>query len=251
MLAVERQRLILESITRDRRGLVSELSLRYGVSDETIRRDLQKLERDGLVARTHGGAVPAAEPEDLPYPTRQTTNIAQKRRIAGLAAGLVGDGDAVMIDSSSTAFELLAPLAHCKGLTIITNSVRIIASPACEPHSVISVGGELRQQSLTLCGPVALDSIARFSADLAFISCKALSPDTGIMVPNLADAEVKRAFIANARRVCLLADGSKFGQTALTGLCGLDRIDILVTDRRPPDAWFPLAERHGVRLIHG
>lgn len=253
MLAVERQRLILQSIGRDRRVLVSELSAAYGVSEETIRRDLQKLEQGGRLSRTHGGAVLTAQddPEDLPYPTRQVTNIAEKRRLAAVAADLVQDGDAVMIDSSSTAFEVMAPLAQRRDLTIITNSIRIVASPLCEPHAVIAVGGELRQRSSTLAGQIALDTIGRFSADICFISCKALSPKLGVMDPSMADADIKRAFIGASRQVCLLADASKFDQTGLIGVCDLSAIDIVVTDRRPTQTWCDLLAAQGVRLLHG
>ncbi|WP_096787713.1 DeoR/GlpR family DNA-binding transcription regulator [Rhodobacter sp. CZR27] len=253
MLAIERQRLILESLDRDKRVLVSELSTQFSVSEETIRRDLQKLEREGRVARAHGGAIPSSrdEPEDLPYPTRQVTNIQQKRKIAALAAELVTDGAAVMIDSSSTAFELLTPLARRRDLTVITNSVRILASPLAERHVVISAGGELRHRSMTLAGHMAIEAIGRFTADIAFISCKALSLRQGVMDPSLPDADMKRAFIAHARRVCLLADGDKFDQTGLISVCDLDAIDLLVTDRKPSDAWMAETSARGVTLIHG
>lgn len=250
MLALERQRLILESIGRDRRVIVSELSVAYGVSEETIRRDLHKLERGGRLSRTHGGAVLVSrdEPEDLPYPARQITNIAEKRRLAALAAELVRDGDAVMLDSSSTAHEVVGLLAPRTDLTLITNSVRILAGPASEAHSVISVGGELRHRSSTLSGQVAIDTIGRFSADICFISCKALSADRGVMDPSMADADIKRAFIGAARQVCLLADGSKFDQTGLIGVCDLQAIDIVVTDRKPGEHWLDLSRQHGFAL---
>lgn len=248
MLAIERRRLILDLIGREGRVLVASLSAQYGVSEETIRRDLQKLEREGRVSRAHGGAVLVSEPEELPYPTRRVANIAEKRRIAGLAAALVQDGDAVMIDSSSTAYELLAPLAQHRDLTVITNSVRILASSAAQFHSVISVGGELRQRTSTLSGPLAQENVARFGADICFISCKGLA-GAQVSDPSQADADMKRAFIAAARRVCLLADGTKFGAGGLISVCDLAAIDVMVTDRDPGAEWRARFADHGVRLI--
>lgn len=251
MLAVERQKLIMESIGRDRSVLVSDLSTRYGVSEETIRRDLLKLEKSGQISRTYGGAVLAAkdDPEDLPYPTRQITNIAEKRTLAAVAASLVSEGDAVMIDSSSTSFEVLPQMSQARDVTIITNSVRILASSASAPHTVISVGGELRHRSLTLASQIAIDNIQRFAADICFISCKALSLEKGVMDASLADAELKRAFIMASRRVCLLADHSKFDQTGLIAVCDLSQVDTLITDRAPPKDWREAAEAAGVELL--
>ena len=249
MLAVERRNLVLESLRRDRTVVVSELARRFAVTEETVRRDLGKLEREGLVTRTHGGAV-ASDTEDLPYRTRQTSNIEAKRRIAVQAARLVASGSAVMLDSSSTAFEVLPRLKDHKDLTLITNSVRIIANPDVTDHAIMSVGGELRRRSMTFVGPLARQAISQFNVDDALISCKALSQTGGVMDASVADAEIKRAFIASARRVCLLADGDKFDGSALIEVCALERIHTVITDRAPSEAWQAyLAESH-VELLY-
>src|SRR4051794_10751202 len=109
MLAVERRQFVIETLRRDRAVVVADLARRFGVTEETVRRDLAKLEKQGLVPRPQGGAR-AADTEDLPYRTRQTTNIEAKRKIAIAAAKLVASGSAVMLDSSSTAFEVLPRL---------------------------------------------------------------------------------------------------------------------------------------------
>jgi DeoR/GlpR family transcriptional regulator of sugar metabolism len=238
MLAVERRQKILDLVFRNRSVQVTDLSRSFGVTEETIRRDLQTLDGSGLLSRTHGGAVAReADAEDLPYRMRQVTNIDAKRKIAMLAAELVGDSNAVMIDSSSTAFEVLAALKDHHDLTLITNSVRITAEPGATQHTIVSVGGELRKQSMTFVGTLATQAIAKFNADIALISCKAVSLAGGVMDASLPDAEVKRAFIAAARKVCLLVDGDKFDGSALTGVCPLDEIDAVVTDRAPSAEW--------------
>lgn len=249
MLAVERKRLILQAVLRDGRVIVSDLAARFGVTEETIRRDLHKLEQDRLIQRTHGGAVALRSgPEDLPYPLRQTLNLDAKRQIAAHAAGLVRDGDAVMIDSSSTAFEVLPFLRGRRDLTLITNSVRIPADPGAAGHAIVSTGGELRQQSLTFAGPLAIAALGRFSADIALISCKGLA-GFSVMDASIPDAEIKRAFIAHSRRVCLLVDGDKFDAAGLIHVAGLDRIDTIITDRKPPGCWVDHLAETGVRLI--
>lgn len=251
MLAIERKQQILEMVRRDRRVIVAELSQKFAVTEETVRRDLNKLKSEGLISRTHGGAVAAAEtePEDPPYQIRLTTNIAAKRQIAARAAALVKSGNVLMIDSSSTAYEILPLLQDLHDLTIITNSVRIIANPNVTKHTIISVGGELRRHSMTFVGPVANQALAQFNGDLALISCKALSMEGGLMDGSVPDAEVKRAFVKNARSVCLMVDGDKFDGTALIGVSSFEPIDVVVTDRPPSQVWTEFLAREHVELM--
>lgn len=247
MLAIERKQKILDLVYRTRSVVVAELSQSFGVTEETIRRDLQSLDQEGLVSRTHGGAVAKeGEVEDLPYRMRQTTNMAAKRKIAARAADLVEDGNAVMIDSSSTAFEVLTHLKNHHDLTLITNSVRITAEPHVTNHTIVSVGGELRKQSMTFVGSLASQAIAQFNADIALISCKAISRTSGVMDASMPDAEIKRAFIAAARKVCLLVDGDKFDGSALTSVCPIDHVSVIVTDRQPSETWVALLKTYNI-----
>ncbi len=251
MLAIERKQQILDIIRRDRRVIVNELSSQFGVTEETVRRDLHKLERDGLIRRTHGGAVALQnEQEDIPYPVRQTINLVSKRKIALKAHQLIRDGASVMLDSSSTAFELLPHLKSHTDLTLITNSVRILAEPSVTNHTIMSVGGELRQQSMTFVGPLAIQSLGLFNADIAFISCKGISLQSGITDASVADAEIKRAFIRHAREVCLLVDGDKFGTLGLINVADFDAVSIVVTDKKPSDEWVEHLQSKKVRLVY-
>lgn len=250
MLGIERRRHILERLRHDGKVVVTELARELSVTEETIRRDLNQMERSRLLSRTHGGAVaPQSESEELPYQLRDVTNIEAKRAIGRLAAPLVPDGASVMIDSSSTAYEALRALKNRRDLTIITNSVRLFADPEATPHSVISVGGELRRRTMTFVGALACQAIGQFNADIALVSCKALSLGAGIMDANLADAAVKRAFIGQAGRVCLLADSSKFDQTGLVTVSDFGPVQAVVTDRRPSAPWLELFDRLGIHLV--
>lgn len=251
MLAIERRQKILDTVSLKGSAQVTDLSKVFGVTEETIRRDLQVLEGSGFLNRTHGGAIAKeTDVEDLPYRTRQITNIEAKRKIAAKAAMLVEDNNAVMIDSSSTAFEVLSQLKDHHDLTLITNSVRITAEPGATNHTIVSVGGELRKQSMTFVGSLAARAIADFNADIALISCKALSMTRGVMDASLPDAEIKRAFIAAASKVCLLVDGDKFDGSALTTVCDIDMIGVVVTDRAPPEAWLRHFEAHDIPVIY-
>jgi len=250
MLAIERKQKILEKVVRERRVVVSELSDQFGVTEETIRRDLNGLEKDGLLSRTHGGAVSrATETEDLPYGTRHLINLEAKHAIAAKVATIVKDGQSIFMDSSSTVYESIGALQAHHDLTLITNSPRLFSDPDVTSHTVISVGGELRRRSLAFVGPLTTQSIAQFNADIALISCKALSVEQGIMEANIADAEVKRAFIRSARQVCLLVDGDKFDQTALVTVSTFEDIDIVVTDRQPATRWVQLFKSLNVELF--
>lgn len=251
MLAIERRRAILERLGREGRVVVTELAAALAVTEETIRRDLSRLEHDGLLDRTHGGALPRpAGGEDLPYQVRDVTNIAAKRAIGAMVAELVPDGASLMVDSSSTACEALRALAGRRGLTVITNSVRLLSDPDATAHALLSVGGELRPRTMTFVGPLACQAAAQFNPDVALFSCKALSLTGGMMEANLEDAAVKRAFIGRAGRVVLLADSSKFGRNALVSIADLSAIDVLATDRRPSDAWCQRLEREDITLLH-
>lgn len=251
MLAVERKRKILEKVVRERRVVVSDLSRQFEVTEETIRRDLNGLERKGLLSRTHGGAIPRAdEAEDLPYGTRHLTNIEAKLAIAAKVANVVLDGHSILIDSSSIAYAAVGALNNHRDLTLITNSVRLFSDPDAMSHTVISVGGEWRRRSMAFVGPLTTQSIAQFNADIALISCKALSIEGGMMETNIADADAKRAFIRSAQRVCLLADGDKFDQTALVSIAGFEDIDTVITDRAPSLTWIEFLRAMDVGLVY-
>lgn len=251
MIAAERAREILRQLQARGSVEVAGLARDLGVAEETIRRDLTRLERGGRLMRTHGGAVERTE-EDLPYPMRLGSAQAAKAAIARRAAREIADGMTVMIDSSSTAFALLGELGRTRDLTIISNSVPLCADPSVTPHTILSTGGELRRRSMTFVGPMAVAALSRFRADVALIGTKALSRKAGLMEAALADAEMKRAFIANARRVLLLADATKLdaeGTVAVGEGDGFEGIDTLVTDAPPPDPWPRILAAKGVKTL--
>lgn len=251
MLAVERHALIFEHVNNAGSATVAQLSRLLEVTEETIRRDLQRLTADGRLTRTHGGVIKKAEEsEDVSYQTREVHNIAAKRTIARLATKLIHDANAITFDSSSTVYEVLAQLEQHQDLTIITNSVRIISDANVTRHTIISVGGELRRQSMTFVGPLAVAAASNFTAEIALVSCKAITKKKGIMDVSTLDAEIKRAFIQHANTVCLLVDSSKFDGVGLMGVCSLDKFDHIITDKMPSADWLRILGDAGVNVIY-
>lgn len=251
MLAAERRKKIIDLVHQDKRVLVSDLSRMFEVTEETIRRDLEKLEKDGIVSRTYGGAMLNRHTnEDLPFLTRGALNTDIKRAIAIQALDLINDGDTLMVDPSSTSFEFLKLLGNKSNLTIITNSINILHEFASSSHSIISTGGSLRHRSLSLVGPVAHETIQRYNVDTAVISCKALDMDRGVTDSNEPECELKKYMLRQAHKVVLLADHTKFDQTAFARLAELSRIDVLITDRKPSEAWLKLLSGKNVEVLY-
>jgi len=252
MLGFERREKIIEFLRRDQKVFVAALSSLFEVTEETIRRDLEKLEKEGIVTRTYGGAVLNIHTnEDLSYQTRHTTNLPEKNEIARKLARLVSDGDTLMADPSSTAFEALRELGNTKkNLTVITNSSIIFAEYAKLGHTVISTGGTLRPHSNSLVGAVANETASKYVVDTALFSCKGLSAEYGVTDSNEPESELKKVMLKQARRTVLLADHTKFDKVAFVKLFDLSAVDYLVTDRRPSDEWMERLERSGVEVIY-
>src|SRR6266566_4396997 len=238
MLARHRQSLILEDIRRTGSARVSDLTQRLGVSDMTIRRDLEVLARSGLVEKVHGGAVlPGAPRSHEPgFEAKSSLEQPAKAAIAAAAASLVTPGSAIGLSAGTTTFALAEQLLGIPGLTIVTNSVRVMSlftdGPSADPR--------VRQLSVVLTGG------ARTPSDAL------VGPAAGLTTPNLAEAETNRAFVKAARKVTVVADHTKWGIVGLSSFADLDDVDTLITDGGLPDeARTALADRVGQLIIAG
>lgn len=251
MLAIERKNEILDILQKEQRVLVSELSQRYNVTEETIRRDLEKLEKEGFVKKTYGGAVLNKSTNiDLPLRIREKTNREEKQDIAQAAAALIEEGDSIMLDSSSTSLMIAKNLKNMNKLTVITNSVEVLLElTGCEGVTVISTGGILRESSLSLVGKNAEKLLDSFSVDKAIVSCKGLGLHKGIMESNEQEAAVKVAMRNNAEKLILAADSSKFDSLAFVKVMDLQKGDVLVTDKLPDKKWQKDLQEKGVEII--
>ncbi len=251
MLGIERRQRIIKLIHEDKKVYVSSLSQLFKVTEETIRRDLEKLENEGVLSRTYGGAVLNQYTiEDLPFQTRTSMNHEVKQTISLKAATLIHDNDTIMIDASTTCLELLHALQKKKGITIITNSVKIPYDFINSNFNIISTGGTLRAHSLALVGSVAQNALQNYYVNMAIMSCKGVSFDNGIMESNEPESEFKRRMIKQAEIVILLVDHTKFDKTAFIKLFDFSDIDYIVTDQKPNAVWLELFNTHNIKVIY-
>ncbi len=251
MLAIERRNAILEKLQKDKRVVVSELSQYYQVTEETIRRDLEKLENDGLAVKSYGGAVLNEQNiVGLPFDVRKNQCVAEKQKIAGLIAGLVKEGEAVMLDVSSTAVYAAKELKKKEKLTVITNSIEIVVELYDMPEwTVISTGGTVREKSFALWGPHTDEVLSSYHVDKAIVSCKGLDLENGITDYVEQDASSKRMMLRASRERILAADHTKFDTTAFTKVTDWSSFTKIVTDRKPDKKWLEEFERHRIECI--
>lgn len=234
MYAEERQQAIAEVISNRGRVSVSDLSTTYGVTTETVRRDLAVLDRLGVVRRVHGGAVPASAltATEPGVGEREYTRAEQKDAIAVAAlAYLPLNGGSAVFDAGTTTGRLAALLSNDRELTLITNSVPIAARVA--PLSGVNLrilGGRVRGTTQAAVGEEALSALEWLRVDVAFIGTNALSVGHGLSTPDSDEAAVKRAMVRTANHVVVLSDSSKIGREHLVSFGRLDNIDVLITD---------------------
>ena len=251
MLAIERRNEILEKLQTDRRVVVSELSQLYDVSEETIRRDLEKLVNDGYAIKSYGGAVINENVNiELPFNIRKNRNIVGKQHIADLVSKIVKDGDSIMLDASSTAVYIAKALQEKgkKNLTVITNSIEIIIELFdAQDWTILSTGGASREGSFALVGPQTDKMIRSYHVDKAIISCKGIA---GMTDSDELHANNKATMLAAATEKILAIDSSKFDKTAFTNIGPLDDITMVITDEKPEEKWLRTFKESGIKCIY-
>ncbi|UQX04820.1 DeoR/GlpR family DNA-binding transcription regulator [Streptomyces sp. RerS4] len=237
-LAPRRRALILDMVRRDGAVRVADLVERFGVSDMTIRRDLDVLARDGVLSKVHGGAISAAvttaaEPS---FETKAVLESRAKAAVAEAAAALVEPGSVVALSGGTTAYAVASRLRDVPGLTVVTNSLpvaEILRKAAAEGgsagHTLLLTGGT-PTKSASLVGPLADQAIRSLQVDLLIIGAHGVSERAGATTPNLAEAQTNRALIASATRVAVVADHTKWGVIGLSRFIALSEIDYFVTD---------------------
>lgn len=252
MLAIERRNSILEKLQAERRVVVSELSILYDVSEETIRRDLEKLENEGYVIKSYGGAVLNENANlDLPFNIRKNKNVVGKQKIADIISQTIHDGDFLFLDASSTAVAIAKNIKGKKGLTIITNSLEIAIElldvPECK---VISTGGEIVSTAFGLVGHVTDKTIRSYYVDKAIVSSKGFDLEKGFTDSDERHANNKRSMLESARVKILAIDSSKFDRVSFAKIGDLRDITMIVTDARPEDKWLKKFAEFNVECIY-
>jgi len=253
VLAIERRQKIMAMLNENKSVLVPELAKLFNVTEETIRRDLEKLEKEGLLKRTYGGAVLVENYNvDIPFEFRNVTNIEGKKQIALSLIKYIEDGDTLVMDSSTSALQVAKLLKTKKKITVITNSEQIINELKVfeDTIKVISTGGTLRNKSLSLVGPIAEQTLRSLNANKAIISCKGFDIEKGFTESNELEAQVKKLMIEIADKVYMIADHTKMNKTALVNIATLDDVDFIFTDKILPPSQENAIKEKNVEIVY-
>jgi DeoR/GlpR family transcriptional regulator of sugar metabolism len=252
MLPIERKNAILARLVADGKVIVSDLALEYGVTEETIRRDLDKLEKEGLAQKTYGGAVKKDNLNvELPINVRKQTNVEGKKYIADIIGKMISDGDYLLLDSSTTALFTVKSIAERHNITLLTNSIEVLLElPQTNDWRVICTGGEFMTNSLSFAGRQVESIIDEYHVDLCVISCKGLDMEKGITDTRDFNATIKKAFMRSAKKVILAVDNTKFDKTSFVRFANIGEIDAVITDKEPSDEWKNYFASNNVELYY-
>ena len=249
MFAEERKHQILAVLQRHTAVRVAELGRALRASVASIRRDLADLERSGLLKRTHGGAISnRLAPVELTLAEKKGRHQAEKAAIAARAARLIASGDTIFLDSGSTTREIAAHLRDRRGVTVVTNGLNIAWELAASEVDLVLTGGHLRRGILSQVGPIAEQAIAGLHVDKLFLAANGIDLQKGVTTPDLVEAQTKRAMVASAGEVILVADHSKFGRVTFGHICGLDRIASIITDDQVPADIAAAIDQRGITV---
>ncbi|MFD4633909.1 DeoR/GlpR family DNA-binding transcription regulator [Streptomyces sp. NPDC058284] len=249
MLRSDRHVRILDHVATRGSADVTQLSRLLGVSQATVRRDLQHLSEQRLLERTHGGAVAGGLSIELPLQHRADQRSPQKQAIAQAAADLVPDGAVVGLTGGSTTTEVARLLADRGRVTIVTNAVNIAAALVLRPAvTLIVVGGTARSQSYELIGPIAEKTLADHHTDIAFLGVDGISAAHGCTTHDQLEAATDRAFAFHSSRSVVVADHSKIGRTTFAKICPAADVHTLITDGDAPEAELSAIGAVGVRV---
>lgn len=247
----ERRHDILERVLREGRVTVAELAQALGVSEVTIRADLQALARQNLIVRTHGGAIPINRlSPDLSLALRRQKQVLAKDHIGQTAAAMVHDGDAIFLDTSSTALAIARHLDHLRHVTVITNSIAIVQELMEVPEiSVVMPGGRLRRETASLIGTDGLPQLARYNVQKGFFGAHGLSLVEGLTDVSSDEADIKRVMVERCTRVIAVVDATKWGRVGLASFANIDDLDVVVTDHGAPADLVAQVQARGIQVI--
>lgn len=247
----ERRHDILDSVLRTGRASVTDLSQAFGVSEVTIRTDLQMLADQGLLVRTHGGAIPASRlSPELSLALRRQQQPLAKDHIGEAGAALIQHGDAVYLDTSSTALAIARHLTQHRHVTVITNSIAIVQELADAPNlTVVVPGGRLRRETASLIGVDGLDFVRRFNIQKGFFGAHGITLDEGLTDVSVDEADVKQVLVGLCRQVVAVLDATKWGRVGLASFAALDQVDTVITDQSAPVDLVAQARAAGVDVL--
>ena len=246
-----RQLELVEEVRRLHSVSVEALADRFGVTLQTVRRDIRQLADAGLLARFHGGVrLPGSTTRNIEYRKRQQLNAPAKQRIARAVAARVPDGCSLLINIGTTTEAIARELLHKRGLRVITNNLNVAALLSDNADfEVIVAGGVVRTRDRGIVGEATVDFIAQFKVDIGLIGISGIEPDGTLRDFDYREVKVARAILAHSREVWVAADSSKFNRPAMVELARFDQIEMLFTDTPPPDPFPALLAQAGVTCV--
>ncbi|MGB6306416.1 MAG: DeoR/GlpR family DNA-binding transcription regulator [Steroidobacteraceae bacterium] len=251
LLVAERRHRIVDLLREHGRVTVDTLALRFATSPVTIRSDLTALEKSGALERTHGGALLRRDNDDQPLAVKRTLHHAEKVRIAQVAAGLIQDGETIVLDSGTTTAEIAKQIRKLdvRSINVITNALNVATLLTDVPAvRLIMPGGILRPESSSLSGHMAEAALANLQADRLFLGADALDPSRGIMTPHLPEAQLNARMIAISRQVIAVADSSKLMRRNISLIARVEQLHMLITDSGADPAVVEELRRRGVEV---
>jgi len=255
MLVNERKNKILEYIAEHGTIRIQEMCDMFGISDMTARRDLNDLDRKGLLRRIHGGAVAnLGRSYEPPFHTRSTKNELKKKAVGKKAAELIVDGDSISLDVGTTTLEVARQLEDRANLTIVTNCLQIanllVGSLSLEVSSrLIITGGIVRPRELSMVGSIPQGVYGNYHTDKAFIGIGGISLENGLTEYNIEDSEIKKVLLQNSLQKIIVADSSKFGVTTFNTVAPLEAVDTIVTDSEAPQEIVEAIQGLGIHVL--
>ena len=230
MFSMERQQKIEELIRKYTSVQVNELATQFNVSESTIRRDLQEMETNDLLVRTHGGAMEVSRLNyEMSFREKEIENIKDKQKIGEIAAAMIQDGDTIILDSGTTTLEI-AKRITAKSITVITNSIDIALEVSNKDNiELIVAGGSLRHTTRAMVGPLTENVLKNFRVDKAFIGVNGISIKDGFTTPNFLEAQIKKTIIQVAKKGIIVADKSKFNKVCFSMIGELKDISSIIT----------------------
>lgn len=229
---------------------LDELTNQFGISMNTVRRDIAELLNRGNIRKVYGGVSSNLLNRPLGFSVRERKNSEAKQLIGQLASRLVTSGSSIFLDSGSTTPNLLRHLSEKNGVTVITHSLTALYEASSLPNlNIIALGGVYTPATSSFTGISTLDALSRLSIQTIFISATGVTIESGLTNSTYLEAEIKRSVVQRGNRVVLMADQSKFGHSAVISFCSFDQLYAIVTDRMPPAPYLEAIDRYGIRLI--
>jgi len=250
VLAATRQQKIKDLLMEKKSITVSELCSIFNVSDETIRRDLKKLEEDGLIEKNYGGAILKDNGVVVPpISQRAKEYVFQKQSIAKEAVKRIKEGMVVILDTGTTTHYIAKNLKDAQDVTIITNGVNIVNELILNPAiNLFVVGGKIKNSNFSIVGPEAQKGFMSFSSDIAFVATSGISIEKGLTTSDIFEAEVKKAMIKSAKKVIVVADSSKLLKNAMVSFCELDKVSEIITSGEIDDEILKDFRQQGIEI---